>query len=170
MTFIILTGGIDLSVGSILGTTAVAAMVVSLIPAFALLSIPAALMLGLLLGLFNGALVAFAGLPPLSSPSAPTRRCRGAAHLLADGTTVINSDISFEWIGNDYLGPVPWLVSHRPGGDRGVLVYPAPHHPWGCISTRWAATSGGAADRHQSLAGAAVCLWHRAACSPALAG
>ena len=31
MTFIILTGGIDLSVGSILGTTAVAAMVVSLI-------------------------------------------------------------------------------------------------------------------------------------------
>nr|VXZ89712.1 D-allose transporter subunit [Klebsiella pneumoniae] len=39
-------------------------MVVSLIPAFALLSIPAALMLGLLLGLFNGALVAFAGLPP----------------------------------------------------------------------------------------------------------
>ena len=90
MTFIILTGGIDLSVGSILGTTAVAAMVVSLIPAFALLSIPAALMLGLLLGLFNGAL--------------------GAAYLLADGTTVINSDISFEWIGNDYLGPVPWLV------------------------------------------------------------
>ncbi len=21
-----------------------------------------------------------------------------------------------------------------------MLVYPAPHHPWGCISTRWAAT------------------------------
>ncbi|MBD4679685.1 ribose ABC transporter permease, partial [Xanthomonas citri pv. citri] len=64
MTFIILTGGIDLSVGSILGTTAVAAMVVSLIPEFAMLSIPAALMLGMVLGLFNGALVAFAGLPP----------------------------------------------------------------------------------------------------------
>lgn len=61
MTFIILTGGIDLSVGSILGTTAVAAL-------------------------------------------------RGAAYLLADGTTVINSNINFEWIGNNYLGPVPWLV------------------------------------------------------------
>jgi predicted ABC-type sugar transport system permease subunit len=23
---------------------------------------------------------------------------------------VINSNISFEWIGNNYLGPVPWLV------------------------------------------------------------
>ncbi len=75
MTFIILTGGIDLSVGSILGTTAVAAMVVSLIPAFALLSIPAALMLGLLLGLFNGALVAFAGLPPFIVTLGTTRRC-----------------------------------------------------------------------------------------------
>lgn len=110
MTFIILTGGIDLSVGSILGTTAVAAMVVSLIPAFALLSIPAALMLGLLLGLFNGALVAFAGLPPFIVTLGTYTALRGAAYLLADGTTVINSDISFEWIGNDYLGPVPWLV------------------------------------------------------------
>lgn len=110
MTFIILTGGIDLSVGSILGTTAVAAMVVSLIPEFALLSIPAALMLGLLLGLFNGALVAFAGLPPFIVTLGTYTALRGAAYLLADGTTVINSDISFEWIGNDYLGPVPWLV------------------------------------------------------------
>ena len=107
---IILTGGIDLSVGSILGTTAVAAMVVSLIPEFALLSIPAALMLGLLLGLFNGALVAFAGLPPFIVTLGTYTALRGAAYLLADGTTVINSDISFEWIGNDYLGPVPWLV------------------------------------------------------------
>jgi ribose transport system permease protein len=84
-------------------------MVVSLIPEFALLSIPAALMLGLLLGLFNGALVAFAGLPPFIV-TLGTYTLRGAAYLLADGTTVINSDISFEWIGNDYLGPVPWLV------------------------------------------------------------
>ena len=109
MTFIILTGGIDLSVGSILGTTAVAAMVVSLTPELSLLSIPAALMLGLLLGLFNGALVAFAGLPPFIVTLGTYTALRGAAYLLADGTTVINSDISFEWIGNDYLGPVPWL-------------------------------------------------------------
>lgn len=75
MTFIILTGGIDLSVGSILGTTAVAAMVVSLIPEFAMLSVPAALLLGMVLGLFNGALVAFAGLPPFIVTLEPIRRC-----------------------------------------------------------------------------------------------
>ena len=111
MTFIILTGGIDLSVGSILGTTAVAAMVVSLIPEFAGLSIPAALMLGMVLGLFNGALVAFAGLPPFIVTLGTYTALRGAAYLLADGTTVINSNINFEWIGNNYLGPIPWLVA-----------------------------------------------------------
>ena len=110
MLFCVITGGIDLSVGSILGTTAVAAMVVSLIPELAMLSIPAALMLGLVLGLFNGALVAFAGLPPFIVTLGTYTALRGAAYLLADGTTVINSNISFEWIGNNYLGPVPWLV------------------------------------------------------------
>ncbi|HRE81458.1 MAG TPA: hypothetical protein PLN52_10440, partial [Opitutaceae bacterium] len=34
----------------------------------------------------------------------------GAAYLLADGTTIINNDLSFAWIGNDYVGPIPWLV------------------------------------------------------------
>jgi ribose transport system permease protein len=35
---------------------------------------------------------------------------RGLAYLFADGTTVINSKLSFAWIGNAYLGPLPWLV------------------------------------------------------------
>ena len=75
MTFIILTGGIDLSVGSILGTTAVAAMVVSLIPELALLSIPAALMLTCCLGCSTARWSPSPGYRRLSSPSAPTRRC-----------------------------------------------------------------------------------------------
>ena len=110
MTFVILTGGIDLSVGSMLGTTAVVAMVVSLDPAFAGLTIPAALGAGLIMGLFNGLLVAGAGLPPFIVTLGTYTALRGAAYLLADGTTVINSDINFEWIGNSYLGPVPWLI------------------------------------------------------------
>jgi ribose transport system permease protein len=42
ITFVILTGGIDLSVGSILGVTAVVGVLVSLIPGIGLLAIPAA--------------------------------------------------------------------------------------------------------------------------------
>ena len=77
MTFVILTGGIDLSVGSMLGTTAVVAMVVSLDPAFAGLTIPAALGAGLIMGLFNGILVAGRACRRLSSRWAPIPRCAG---------------------------------------------------------------------------------------------
>lgn len=110
MTFVILTGGIDLSVGSILGVTAVMALVGSLNPAFADLAVPIALLAGLGMGIFNGLLVAFAGLPPFIVTLGTYTALRGAAYLVADGTTVINSKIDFSWIGNGYLGSVPWLV------------------------------------------------------------
>lgn len=110
MTFVIITGGIDLSVGSILGTTAVMAMVTSLDPSLGMLSIPVALMGGLLMGTLNGVMVAYIGLPPFIATLGTYTALRGAAYLLADGTTVINNNISFEWIGNAYLGPIPWLV------------------------------------------------------------
>jgi ribose transport system permease protein len=35
---------------------------------------------------------------------------RGVSYLLPDGTTIINNDLNFAWIGNNYLGPIPWLV------------------------------------------------------------
>ena len=110
MTFVIITGGIDLSVGSILGTTAVMAMVTSLDPTLGALSIPVALMGGLIMGTLNGVMVAYIGLPPFIATLGTYTALRGAAYLLANGTTVINNDIGFEWIGNAYLGPIPWLV------------------------------------------------------------
>jgi Predicted ABC-type sugar transport system, permease component len=110
MTFVIITGGIDLSVGSILGATAVMSMVTSLSPELGLLSIPVALMGGLLMGTLNGVMVAYIGLPPFIATLGTYTALRGAAYLLAGGTTVINNNITFEWIGNSYLGPIPWLV------------------------------------------------------------
>ena len=110
MTFVIITGGIDLSVGSILGTTAVMAMVTSLDPTLGARSIPVALMGGLIMGTLNGVMVAYIGLPPFIATLGTYTALRGAAYLLANGTTVINNDIGFEWIGNAYLGPIPWLV------------------------------------------------------------
>ncbi len=94
MTFVILTGGIDLSVGSILGVTAVMGLVSSLNPALADLAVPIALLSGLGMGVFNGLLVAYAGLPPFIVTLGTYTALRGAAYLVADGTTVINSNIS----------------------------------------------------------------------------
>jgi ribose transport system permease protein len=110
MTFVILTGGIDLAVGSVLGFTAVIAVVVSLIPAVSWAAVPAALLAGLLVGVFTGWTVAYVGLPPFIVTLGTYTAIRGAAYLVAGGTTVINSKIGFAWIGNGYLGPVPWLV------------------------------------------------------------
>lgn len=109
MTFVILTGGIDLSVGSILGVTAVVAMLVSLSGVGAL-AVPAALVAGLCLGLLNGALIAFLDMPPFIVTLGSYTGLRGMAYLLANGTTVINPNLNFAWIGNSYLGPIPWLV------------------------------------------------------------
>ncbi len=110
MTFVILTGGIDLSVGSILGVTAVVGVLVSLIPGVGLLAVPAALIAGVCLGLLNGALIAYLGLPPFIVTLGSYTGLRGVAYLVANGTTVINRNLNFAWIGNNYLGPIPWLV------------------------------------------------------------
>lgn len=110
MTFVILTAGIDLSVGSILGATAVAALAISLDPAWGWASIPVGLLAGLLMGLLNGALVAYAGLPPFIVTLGTYTALRGLAYLLANGTTVINNDLSWAWIGNSSFLGIPWLV------------------------------------------------------------
>jgi ribose transport system permease protein len=110
MTFIILTAGIDLSVGAILGCTAVVAMLVSLQPNLAWAAVPAALLAGLVMGLINGSLVAYVGLTPFIVTLGAYTYLRGAAYLLANGTTVINNNLIFAWIGNKDLGHVPWLV------------------------------------------------------------
>jgi ribose transport system permease protein len=110
MTFVILTGGIDLSVGSILGVSAVVAVLVSLIPGLGWAGVLAGLLTGLLLGLVNGALISFLNVPPFIVTLGSLTALRGAAFLVANGTTVINRNLNFAWIGNSYLGPIPWLV------------------------------------------------------------
>ncbi|MBE9229436.1 ribose ABC transporter permease [Phormidium sp. LEGE 05292] len=110
MTFVILTGGIDLSVGSILGVSAVVGVLVSLIPALSWAAIPAALLTGLLIGLINGSLIAFLDLPPFIVTLGGLTALRGVAYLVANGTTVLNRNLNYAWIGNNYLGPFPWLV------------------------------------------------------------
>src|SRR5580704_16835835 len=110
MTFVILTGGIDLAVGSVLGFTAVIAVVVSLIPSLSWAAVPVALLAGLLVGVLTGAIIAYIGLPPFIVTLGTYTAIRGAAYLAAGATTVINSKMSFAWIGNGYVGPVPCLV------------------------------------------------------------
>jgi len=111
MTFVILTGGIDLSVGSMLAVSAVLGMIVSLPEHAPALAVPSFLLSGLVMGAMNGAMVAYLNLNPFVVTLGTMTALRGAAYLFAGGTTILNREIpSFEWIGNgDFLG-LPWLV------------------------------------------------------------
>jgi ribose transport system permease protein len=113
MTFVILTGGIDLSVGSILAAAAVVGLLVS--QSLGDLGIIAALVTGLVIGLANGALIAFVRLPPFIVTLGSLTAVRGIARLLGNDTTVFNANLPFAFIGNGalHLGhfvAVPWLI------------------------------------------------------------
>ena len=110
MTFVILTGGIDLAVGSVLGMTAVLSLLFLPNPSLSWAAVPIALLSGTIVGVMTGAIVHFFGLPPFIVTLGTYTALRGAAYLFAGGTTLINNDLSFAWIGNSYLGPIPWLI------------------------------------------------------------
>ncbi len=109
MTFVILTGGIDLSVGAVLAVAAVVAVSMSL-SGLSLLAIPMALIAGLALGAVNGSLIAFLRLPPFIVTLGAMTAVRGLARLIGNDTTVFNPQLQFAWIGNARLFGVPWLV------------------------------------------------------------
>lgn len=110
MTFVILTGGIDLSVGAVLAASAMAAVSISLIPEWGMMGIAGGLAVGLIFGLANGSLVAFLGLPPFIVTLGSLTAVRGVARLMGNDTTVFNPDLPFEFIGNGSLFGIPWLA------------------------------------------------------------
>ncbi|KVT72374.1 ribose ABC transporter permease [Burkholderia ubonensis] len=110
MTFVILTGGIDLSVGSVLAAAAVAALLASNIPNWGWLGVPAALAVGLVFGVINGGLIALLRLPPFIVTLGALTAVRGVARLMGNDTTIFNPQLPFAFIGNGSILGVPWLV------------------------------------------------------------
>ncbi|ACV59287.1 ABC transporter permease [Alicyclobacillus acidocaldarius] len=113
MTFVILTAGIDLSVGSTLAlTSAIAAqwMVGGTSPWLAGIS---ALCIGAIAGAFNGVLVAYARLAPFIVTLGTMTLFRGLTEIYTNGQPIFNLPYSFNGLGNGaVLGvPVPvWIT------------------------------------------------------------
>jgi simple sugar transport system permease protein len=103
MTFVITTGNIDLSVGSILGLTA-AALAIAAESGNPVVALALALVLGLGIGMINGALTAFGRLQSFIVTLAALTAVRGLALLITDGySTPITSGFLLP-IGNGKLG------------------------------------------------------------------
>ncbi len=110
MTFVILTGGIDLSVGSILAAAAMVALIVSNVPDLWWMAIPAGVLTGVVFGVLNGGLIAFLRLPPFIVTLGSLTAVRGVARLIGRDQTVFNPDLQFAVIGNGSIFGIPWLV------------------------------------------------------------
>jgi ribose transport system permease protein len=111
MTFVILTGGIDLSVGAVLAAAAVACMLASNMPGWGWLGVPVGLVVGLLFGLVNGVLISLLQLPPFIVTLGSLTAVRGIARLLGNDTTIFNPKLPFAFIGNDTILGIPWLIA-----------------------------------------------------------
>jgi ribose transport system permease protein len=109
MTFVILTGGIDLSVGSILAASALTAVATSL--DYGSLGIVVALVTGLIFGLANGALIAFVRLPPFIVTLGSMTAVRGIARLIGNDQTIFNSDLPFANLATGSVPIVPGIVA-----------------------------------------------------------
>ena len=110
MTFVILTGGIDLSVGSTLAAAAMGAVIMSLVPGLGWLGILVGMGIGLIFGLANGALIALLALPPFIVTLGSLTAVRGVARLMGDDTTVFNANLPFAVLGNGSVFGIPILA------------------------------------------------------------
>ena len=113
MTFVILTGGIDLSVGSTLAISgAVGASIVKL-TGNVFLAIIVAAVIGIAVGLINGLLVSKGKLQAFIVTLATMTIFRGATLVFTDGTPISKLPEAFVKIGNGKLGfmPIPVIIT-----------------------------------------------------------
>ena len=137
MTFIILTGGIDLSVGSTLALTgAIAASMLAsgMDPVFVML---VTLLLGAVLGMINGVIIAKGKVAPFIATLATMTIYRGLTLVYTDGSPIsgLGDSITFQMVGKGYFFGIPvpvltmliaffalWFILHKTTFGRRVYA------------------------------------------------
>lgn len=110
MTLVILTGGIDLSVGSVLALSAVitADMLQRGLPV--VVCILLALGIGAMLGLVNGLMITKAKIPPFIATLGMLTVGRGLTLIYTQGKPFSGLPEAFRWLGTGALGPIPMPI------------------------------------------------------------
>jgi ribose transport system permease protein len=121
MTFVIISSGIDLSVGSIVALSGVALGTLLQAGYPPAVAAAAALATGIACGVVNGALVSIGRLPPFIATLGMMSVARGAALVFTEGRPVSGFDEGFRWLATGSVGfvPAPVLVM--------VIVYAVAH-------------------------------------------
>ena len=107
MTLVIATGGIDLSVGSVVAISGALACLLISEDASVLTAVALALGLCLVLGLWNGFLVAGIGIQPIIATLILMVAGRGLAQLITDGQIITVNSPAYKEIGAGYWLALP---------------------------------------------------------------
>lgn len=113
MTYVILLGGIDLSIGSIISlVNIIAAYVMVNLGMNPIAAILIALLTGTVIGLINGVIIAELKMPELIVTFASQTIFAGLAYIICNGTPISRFPDSFLSIGQGYAGiiPVPVII------------------------------------------------------------
>lgn len=106
LTLVVLTGGIDLSVGAVLGLSAcLGASLIS--QGHVLAGVAAALAAGLACGVVNGSLVAYVRVPAFIATYGMLWIAHGLGYVFMQGEVFYGFPGGFRAIGAGFLGPIP---------------------------------------------------------------
>ncbi|MDR1137249.1 MAG: ABC transporter permease [Synergistaceae bacterium] len=116
MTFVILTGGIDLSVGSVAALSGVLiTMYIKTINEPSMLTVILTAIIGSFViggacGFLGGIMVAWFRVAPFIATLAMLSIARGFAYVLTNSRPIFDLPDNYGWIGQGYVGPVPVIV------------------------------------------------------------
>ena len=113
MLMVIISGNIDLSVGSLLGFAGgISAYAMSVLGFGLPVSLAAAILVGILIGSFHGVLTTYLSIPAFIVTLGGLLAWRGAVKWLLGGNTIPISDDTFKALGNGYLTPaIGWILA-----------------------------------------------------------
>ena len=112
MTFVILTGGIDLSVGSILGLSGVLASGVLASTGNTAVAVAVSLTVGIVCGAVNGFFVSVCGIPPFISTLGMMTLLRGVILVYTKGSPIPIKSDAYKFFGKGSIAgiPVPVII------------------------------------------------------------
>jgi ribose transport system permease protein len=108
MTMVIITGGIDLSVGSIMGLSSLMTAILFQHGFPTIAAVTVGILIGVVAGLINGLLITKVNLPPFIATLGTLSIGRGLIYMITKGFPITpNIPESYSFIGQGYLGFVP---------------------------------------------------------------
>lgn len=108
MTMVIITGGIDISVGSIIGATSVlCAMMMTSLHIHPVLAVLLTLLFGQAVGLANGFMIYKIKIPPMIATLASMSILRGMAYIFSGGLPIYDLPQGFTVLGQGYFLDIP---------------------------------------------------------------